>query len=103
MKLQKSADSSRPPVSIISLSDKKTLRSIFQKILDQNPANGKLRRKIFSQIARRSNLQQVILKFLAQHAEAQASLIQELARIPQLRREILVLACDQSYVPRSRR
>jgi hypothetical protein len=97
-------DRRRVPVAVISLDNKKTVHSVFSKILDTNLANRELRRKIFTQIAKRTKLQEMILDVLAGHAEAQTSLLQELARIPQLRRELFALAHEATdALPRSNR
>lgn len=85
----------RARVSIISLNDVRTVRSIFRQIAHTAITHQDLRRKIFREIARSPKLQHMILEVLSRHAEAQKNVLQQLAKSPQLKRKLFVIADEQ--------
>ena len=86
----------RTPVPVVSLDDKRIVRLIFTKIGSTPPAYEELRRKVFRQIAKSTNLQRLVLDVLSKRPEAQNGILHELAKNPQLKRKFIVVAHEES-------
>src|ERR1700720_19421 len=76
------AGGGRTPVSVVSLDDKRIVRLIFTKIGSTPPRYQELRRKVFRQIAKSTNLQRLMLDVLSKRPEAQKGVLDELAKNP---------------------
>ena len=89
--------SNRPQgsVSVISLNDKRIVNSIFREIAHSTAAHQNLRRQIFRQVAKSTKLQHLLLNVLSRHPAEQKALLQELAKTPQLKRKLVVVAHEQ--------
>lgn len=89
---KKQSPGSEARVSVISLNDKRIIVSIFKRISHRSAAHEELRRHVFREVAKSTKLQHMFLDVLSKQPERETAVLHELAKNPQLKRKLVVVA-----------
>ena len=89
---KKQSPGSEARVSVISLNDKRIVGTIFKGIRHSSVATEDLRRYVFREVAKSAKLQLMFLDVLSKHPDRETAVLHELAKNPQLKRKLVVVA-----------